>query len=88
MTRDQAITADLAALAQFSGSPAGQRLRGQYEPFPFNTFADIVGGSNWVIARRSPKVIARYGDDVVCLSLKRYRNAERLARLVLTEGFD
>ena len=29
-------------------------------------------GSNWVVARRTPRVVRLYGEDVVCLSQKRY----------------
>ncbi len=60
----------------------------QHEPFPFEAFAKIVGGTNWVLARRTQNVVYRYGDDVICLSHKAYKNAERLAWLSLTEGFD
>lgn len=30
-------------------------------------------GANWVIARRTPRIVHQYGDSVVCLSPKRYR---------------
>jgi hypothetical protein len=60
----------------------------QHEPFPRETFAKIVGGRNWVIARRSSRIVERYGDDVICLSPQRYRDAERIARLMQTEGLD
>lgn len=60
----------------------------RYEDFPFDAFAKIVGGHNWVIARRSPRILARYGSDVVCLTPKQYTEAERVARLSLTEGLD
>jgi hypothetical protein len=56
--------------------------------FPFDEFRQIVGGSNWVIARRSPHIVARYDSDVVCLSQQKYKNAERLARLARTNGYD
>lgn len=29
-------------------------------------------GKNWVIARRTKRIVKKYGDDVTCLSLKRY----------------
>lgn len=58
------------------------------EPFPLDRFAEIVGGSNWVLARRTKRIVERYGEDVICLSPKQYENAERLARLSLTEGYD
>lgn len=31
-----------------------------------------LGTKNWVIARRTAGVVRRYGDDVVCISQKRY----------------
>lgn len=39
-------------------------------------------GAKWVVARRTPRIIAKYGDDVVCLSPSRYRalSAEYEAR--------
>ena len=51
-------------------------------------FAAEVGGHNWVVSRRTPRILAKYGEDVICLSPKRYREAERLALLRRTEGFD
>jgi hypothetical protein len=65
----------------------------RFEPFPFEGFARIVGATNhWVIARKTPATIARmrarYGADVVLLTHKQYENAERLARLELTQGYD
>ena len=36
-------------------------------------------GRNWVIARRSESIIARYGEDVVCLSQSAYDEAQRKA---------
>jgi hypothetical protein len=63
----------------FNGPASEWKLH--QEPFPFDEFAKIVGGHNWVIARRSSRIVARYGEDVVCLSARRYREADRLARL-------
>ncbi len=60
----------------------------EHEPFPFDAFSRIVGGEHWVIAKRTPSIVSRYGDDVVCLSPKRYQDAERLAWLSTTEGYD
>lgn len=57
-------------------------------PFPFDDFAEIVGGHNWVIAARTPNIVRQYGADVVCLSSQRYNEAERVARLRLTDGLD
>lgn len=34
-------------------------------------------GSNWVLARRTPRIMARYGDDVVRLTQSQYKAAER-----------
>jgi hypothetical protein len=58
------------------------------ESFPFERFAELVGGHNWVIARRSGRIVVKYGANVVCLSPERYREAERVARLMQTEGYD
>lgn len=33
-------------------------------------------GKNWVLARRTTNIVARYGSDVVCLSKKQYLQAE------------
>ncbi len=64
------------------------QARIEHEEFPFDAFAKIVGGHNWVIARRTPNILARYGQDVVCLTPKSYQNAERLAWLSLSDGLD
>ena len=56
--------------------------------FPSAEFYAIVGGKNWVLHRRTPRIVARYGEDVICLSQAGYANAERLARLARTEGLD
>jgi len=41
-------------------------------------------GENWVIARRTPAIVARYGEDVRCYSQAQYRDAER--RAILKRG--
>lgn len=45
------------------------------------TITDLVerehGTRNWVVARRTKRIVERYGDDVVCLSQKRFRALER-----------
>jgi len=49
---------------------------------PYSTvaeFAKQVGGTNWVIGRRTKHIRARYGDDVITLSPKAYEAAERRA---------
>jgi hypothetical protein len=54
-------------------------------------FNRVIGAGprgRWVIARRTPNIMARYGEDVVCLSNKQYENADRIARLNLTQGYD
>lgn len=38
-----------------------------------------IGSKNWVIARRSERIVRRYGDDVVCLTSKQYEDAEQKA---------
>ena len=30
-------------------------------------------GANWIVARRTPSIVRRYGDDVICLSPARYK---------------
>ena len=37
------------------------------------------GVRKWVVHRRTRRIVERYGDDVVCLSKKRYRDLEREA---------
>lgn len=49
------------------------------------TFCDFMRekvGANWVIARRSPRIVRKYGDDVATISQAAYRklNAEYEAR--------
>lgn len=34
-------------------------------------------GDNWVLSRRTPNIIARYGNDVNCLTKKQYDAATR-----------
>lgn len=58
------------------------------EPFPLKEFHRVIGGSNWVLHPRTKRIVERYGEDVICLSPKRYADAERLARLLPTEGYD
>lgn len=65
-----------------------QAMQSIYRPFPFEEFARIVGGHNWVVTRRTPRIIATYGEDVICLSRQQHMNAERLAYLAQTDGFD
>ena len=33
-------------------------------------------GDNWVLARRTARIVQRYGESVVCLTLKKYRALE------------
>lgn len=40
--------------------------------------ATVGRGRNWVVARRSPRVVAKYGEDVVCLSAARYATLKAL----------
>jgi hypothetical protein len=51
-------------------------------------FCRILGGRKFVIARRTPRIVEKYGEDVVCLSSQAYANASRLASLALTQGYD
>ena len=32
----------------------------------------VLNSHNWVVARRTKRIVAKYGDDVVCISQKRY----------------
>jgi len=51
-------------------------------------FLEAEFGKNWVIAARSPSIVRRYGEDVVCLSQKRYREAERRYRRLYGDPHD
>lgn len=42
-------------------------------------------GRPWVIARRTPRIVERYGADVVCVTPKRFDEAERRAALRMGE---
>lgn len=33
-------------------------------------------GRNWVISRRTPRIVAQYGEDVVCISPKEYKSIQ------------
>lgn len=50
-------------------------------PHDAEMFREVVGatadGQVWVVARRSPRILAKYGEDVVCLSPAKYAAAER-----------
>lgn len=58
---------------------------------PFTDFCVFLRtkvGPNWVLARRTSRILAKYGESVVCLSPKRYRalEAEFNAQLPNPEG--
>jgi hypothetical protein len=36
-------------------------------------------GPNWVVARRTLRIVQKYGKDVNCVSLRKYHEAERQA---------
>lgn len=38
-----------------------------------------LGGKNWVIARRTKNIVAKYGKDVKCVTSKQYEAAQRRA---------
>lgn len=40
---------------------------------PFIEWARRQIGSNWVIARRTARIVERYGADVVCLTQSKYK---------------
>lgn len=41
-------------------------------PVSFTAFIRERVGANWVLARRTPRIVARYGEDVVALSQQQY----------------
>lgn len=43
-------------------------------PFPADLNEEI-GGRNWVVARRTQRIIERYGAGVICLSRKQFEAA-------------
>lgn len=47
-----------------------------------------IGGKNWVIARRTPNIVRRYGEDVICVSRKRYAQIEREYRTLYGDPYD
>lgn len=54
------------SLVESHGSPTADEMRQEL-------------GSNWVIARRTKRVVERYGEDVNCVTPKQYAAAERRA---------
>lgn len=44
----------------------------QVEQRDFSEFLRDKVGPKWVVHRRTPRILQKYGDDVVCLSHKRY----------------
>lgn len=44
-----------------------------------DAFAREVGGRNWVIARRTKRIVERFGEGVICLSQKQYLAASLAA---------
>jgi hypothetical protein len=40
-----------------------------------DALATELGGRPWVIARRTKRIVTKYGEDVVCVTLKRYHEA-------------
>ena len=66
-SRDEQIADLRAAIAKAERSADGQAwLR----------FLHVRHTKNWVLARRTPRIVARYGDDVVCLTAKQLDQAE------------
>ena len=45
----------------------------------------VLGSSNWVVARRSPRIVEHYGEDVVCISPQGYAKAE--AKAIANRGW-
>lgn len=46
------------------------------------------GGKNWVLARRSMNVVRKYGEDVICISRKRYAEVEKDYRAIHGDPHD
>lgn len=46
-------------------------------PPTFSEYLIETYGSNWVAARRTKRIVAKYGDDVVCFSQKRFAEIMR-----------
>lgn len=45
-------------------------------------------GGNWVVARRSPRILARYGEDVVCISQQTLRKIDKEYRAMFGDPYD
>lgn len=59
-----------------------------FEP-TLDELAAAIGGHNWVVvARRTPRIVARYGEDVICISQRKYLEIRRRIMLARTEGYD
>ena len=39
--------------------------------------AEYLGGRNWVVARRTPRIVRKYGADVICISQAKYSKMHR-----------
>lgn len=55
------------------------------------TYADFIRarlGGNWVIARRSPRVLAKYGEDVICISKQAMRKIDREYRTLFGDPYN
>lgn len=51
-------------------------------------FHEKVGGSNWVLARRTPNIVRRYGENVICISKQRYAAIEKEYRALYGDPYD
>ena len=49
---------------------------------------DRFGGKNWVLSRRTPNIVRRYGEDVVCISKQRYAAVEQEWRRLYGDPYD
>lgn len=45
-------------------------------------------GTNWVVARRTSRILARYGEDVVCISQQRMRAIDKEYRTLYGDPND
>jgi hypothetical protein len=53
------------------------------------TFCEFMAwtlGQNWVVARRTKRIVRKYGDDVVCISQRRYSEMRRQFEADPTHG--
>lgn len=68
------------ALSMFQRYPNGQALfSGTPSPDEFRAAVGAVDGRTWVLARKTSRMVERYGEDAVFLTQGAYADAERRA---------